>query len=62
MASKQKPKADLMSDEEVRAALLASDPTMFERAAKLLEEIRNGEHAGPYLTAETLPDFLREFD
>ena len=42
--------------------MLADDPTVFERASKLLEEFRNGDDAGPYLTAETLSDFLGEFE
>jgi hypothetical protein len=50
------PQETLLSDEEIQRRH-AEDPEVMRRAA---ERARRGEPAGDAITAEELPDFLRE--
>jgi len=49
----------LLSDQEIQRRH-AEDPEVMRRAEEAAERARRGEPAGDGITAEELPDFLRE--
>lgn len=53
------PRETLLPDEEIQRRH-AEDPEVMRRAEEAAERARRGEPAGDRITAEELPDFLRE--
>ena len=60
MAEKNKgAQRELLSDEEIHQRIM-SDPEVQARIQTALAKVRSGKREGPGLTAEELPEFLRE--